>query len=108
MLGSTNGDDTVGQILRGRDQTAADHHRGGHDAGHAFRAGPVPVRAAALDAGQVHLSAAGAQEERERRQRQREPQQLPADHSHMFFVFHMARVFHLNTLKIFCIEQSPS
>jgi len=67
--------DTAVQVL-GRLEDQAVLHRRGHAAGHALRSGPVPVRAPALDAGQVHLLAAAEQEERKRRQHERESQQF--------------------------------
>lgn len=74
-----------GAIRDGREADTTDRHRGRHAVGRALCAGPVPVRAAALDAGQVHLPAPEEPEERKRRQRQRErePQQFPSDDRHV-------------------------
>jgi len=68
--------DTAVQVHGRRGKDSAVLHRRGHAAGHALRAGPVPVRAPALDVGQVHLLAAAEQEERQRRQHERESQQF--------------------------------
>jgi len=73
------GVDTVGQVRAGRRQDTAVLHRRGHVTGDALCAGPVPVRAATLDAGQVDLPAARQEEERQRRQHEREPQQFHAN-----------------------------
>lgn len=67
---------TVGQVRdeREEDQTGVD--RGRPVDRHALCARPLPVRAAALDPGQVHLPGTGDPEDRERRQHERESQQF--------------------------------